>query len=853
MLSCDFGQGHKDIALVIGPKLYSFKSFIGQHYGIPLKRYVPDIINRLLGVSTFERQDGKKPTKKELQPHIDDLLESCDTMGIKYLIIANAEYFKWLSGRKGLEDSIGLSYPCIIPGYEHLQLFPMVNASILLAQPNKKVLLDKAIRVVGESINGSFEKPQEFKFESYELITSPRRAKEVLRGLMDKPRLFVDIETTSLLAHCADVLTIAFAWDSHNAVTFACNELHLDATDAVLIVDMLKVFFTSYTGECIYHNALYDVKVLVRQWHMVDHDDLAGIYDGLESLGIARTHDTMLMAFAEYNSTERPQLGLKDLSKDFLGEYAIDTKNNADIPLETLAEYNAKDCCGTSWVYETVKHQQTSRIYTEILQPSLEYLIHEMLNGIPLDMPAVLEGIDQTDKILQDAYTELRYDPYVKQAENVLANIACLKYNRDHVKQKEPHEFIKDFNPGSSNQLRILLFDIMGFEPIEFTDTGQPKTDRASIKEFIGLLTEDDDKLTTMNALVAISETGIIKTTFLETFRDIALCNAKGEFTLHGNHRLAGPISGRLSSNSPNLANMPSSSRFGKLIKACFKAPPGWLYFYADYNALEDRISCALANDRAKLDELVNGYDGHSLRAYAFFKDELEERGLMLDPTDPQSINRIQHEAKDLRQNAKPISFLKIYGGGAGKIQKVLKCSMARAQEISDAYDELYKDTMAFNADNISKAKRDGWLDVAFGLRVRCPRINARDGAIASSEARSVNNSVSQSYGMLTNLASKKFLDAVKVSEHKMDVKLINQVHDCLYGLVREDPNTAHWVNETLVPIMRWKDDPAIRDSIVTMEAEVDIGYDGAHCVTIANNTSLDEITAILGGLNDLP
>jgi DNA polymerase-1 len=853
MLSCEFGQGVKDIALVISPKLYNFKSFIGQHYGIPLKRYEPVIINRLLGVSTFERQDGKKPTKKELQPHIDDLLESADTLGIKYLIIANAEYFKWLTGRKGLEDSLGLSYQCVIAGYAHLTVFPMINASILLAQPNKKILLDKAIRVVGETINGSFQKPKAFEFESYELVQNPQRAKVVLDSLLDKPRLFVDIETASLLAHEADVLTIAFAWDSYNAVTFACHELYLSAEYYIFVVDAIKNFFKVYTGECVYHNALYDVKVLVRQWYMTDHDDLTGIYEGLEALGIARTHDTMLMAFAEYNSTERPQLGLKDLSKDFLGEYAIDTKNNREVPLATLAEYNAKDCCGTSWVYETVKHQQTSRIYTEILQPSLEYLIHEMLNGIPLDMSKVLGGIDQTDKILQDAYAELRYDPYVKQTEDILANLACLKYNSSHVKQKEPWEFIKDFNPASPNQLKTLLFDVMGFEPIEFTATGQPKTDRASIKEFIGLLTEDDDKLTTMAALVAISETGIIKTTFLETFRDIALCNAKGEYTLHGNHRLAGPISGRLSSNSPNLANMPSSSRYGKLIKACFKAPPGWLYFYADYNALEDRISCALANDRAKLDELINGYDGHSLRAYAFFKEELEERGLVLDPTDPQSINRIQQEAKDLRQNAKPISFLKIYGGGAGKIQKVLKCSMSRAQEISDAYDELYKDTMAFNAANIVKAKRDGWLDVAFGLRVRCPRINARDGAIASSEARSVNNSVSQSYGMLTNLASKKFLDAIKTSKYRMDVKLINQVHDCLYGLVREDAVAVQWVNETLVPIMRWKDDPAIRESIVTMEAEVDIGYDGAHCVTIANNASLNEIISILGGLNDLP
>ena len=82
-------------------------------------------------------------------------------------------------------------------------------------------------------------------------------------------------------------------------------------------------------------------------------------------------------------------------------------------------------------------------------------------------------------------------------------------------------------------------------------------------------------------------------------------------------------MSGRLSSSNPNLQNIPSGSTYGKLVKRCFSAPKGWVFSGADFNALEDRINTLLTKDSNKLLVYTDGYDGHCLRAYYYWKELL--------------------------------------------------------------------------------------------------------------------------------------------------------------------------------------------------------------------------------------
>lgn len=576
-------QGHKDVAIIISPKLYSFSNFIGSNYGIPIKKHIEGFPDRLIGISTMEKSDGKAITKAQLKAQCADLLEASSTIGVEILLVADSSYFKYLANQKAFEDSIGQVFKCAIEGYEHISVLPLVNAAVLNAQPNKKPLLDKSLEVICAFLKGNYEPPKEFKFNSYELITTREDAKQALNKIMNYPVLTCDIETTGLRVGEAEILTIAFGSSQYDAITIAVHE-HYDIAPSV--TDIVMAFLKAYKGQLVFHNALFDVKHMIYNWWMKDFSNYQGLYDGVEAIGLHRVHDTMLMAYAELNSTERMPLGLKVLAKDLLGDWGIETKDAKSIPLEDLAYYNAQDCCGTFYVYDKYSHQMASRIYTEILQPSLEYLLHEMLNGLPMDMQRVDEAISEITILIEEAEATLKSDAFVQEAEENLRYYACEKYNSSHVGNKEPYQFDVEFNPNSAVQLRVLLFDVMEFDPIGFTDGGSPKTDRASIQEFMSQLSEDDPKLATLNALKAISETAIIKSTFLAAFKEMSLADKDDNYTLHGDHRLGGTMSGRLSSSSPNMANSPSNSRFGKVIKNCFVPPEGWLYAYADYNAL---------------------------------------------------------------------------------------------------------------------------------------------------------------------------------------------------------------------------------------------------------------------------
>lgn len=847
MLYQEFKRGDKDIGIIVGPKYYQYNQFIGNNYGVPLKRIVEDVVSRMVTISTFEPISGKKINKKELKEQCDDILEACATMGIDKLLVSSSEYFKHLTGSKGFEDAIGLVFNCVIEGYEYITVCPTINPAVLNAQPAKAVLLTKALNTFGAMIMGNYRPPEDFKFESYKLITDISTAKRALELLRTKDTLAIDIETTGLRVGEAEVLTIAFAWDNYNAITFICHD-HWGFNNTEDMVNLLKDFFKSYQGVTIYHNCLFDLKILAYSWWMKDFSNYEGLYEAVECLGVANVQDTMLLAYAELNSTDRPQLGLKVLSKDFLGDYAEDVKDCKAVPLDRLAEYNAKDVCGTFYVYNKFKHQKDARAYSEILQPSIKPILHMMLHGLPIDLDKVDEADIAISEELMKARAIVSSSAYVKEAEENLNYLASEKYNSTHKSNKTPDQFDSEFNPNSAVQLRVLLFDVMEFEAVEFTEAGSPSTARASIKEFITQCPENDSRTELLKALVSISETAIIQNTFISAFKELSLADWADRYSLHGNLRLGGTQSGRLSSSEPNLQNLPSGSTYGKAIKNCFKAPDGWLFAYADFASLEDKIGAILSKDENKTLEFTKGVDGHSMRAAAFFKEELEERDIFIDMQDAYSINRVKDEAPDIRGLSKGPSFAMQYGCAAPKLQKMLKCSKQKSESIFHAFHDLYSGLDDFAKKNEQFAKKNGYIELAFGLQLKTPRINSNDGAIQSSEARSASNAATQSYGMLMNRAFIELLERLEHSEYKYDVKIINTIHDAVYLLVKEDINVINWVNHNLVECMEWQDDPKLL-SDVKIGAELDIGKDWGHCVTLANNCSLLDIEQALSGL----
>jgi DNA polymerase-1 len=148
-----------------------------------------------------------------------------------------------------------------------------------------------------------------------------------------------------------------------------------------------------------------------------------------------------------------------------------------------------------------------------------------------------------------------------------------------------------------------------------------------------------------IDSLQKLTDVDKIITTFIPAFKNKVVHHDDGTTTLHGSFNLGGTRSGRQSANNPNLQQIPSTGTpYAKPIKRCFKAPPGWIFCGADFLSLEDRISALTTQDENKIQVYTQGYDGHCLRAHAYFSDQMPDLVYDLAKVDiPGKLFRVTH------------------------------------------------------------------------------------------------------------------------------------------------------------------------------------------------------------------
>lgn len=347
-----------------------------------------------------------------------------------------------------------------------------------------------------------------------------------------------------------------------------------------------------------------------------------------------------------------------------------------------------------------------------------------------------------------------------------------------------------------------------------------------------------------LKALIGISETSKILNTFISQFERSAVRNPDGMYYIYGNFNLGGTVSGRLSSSNPNLQNIPSGSKYAKLIKACFTAPPGWIMVGADFASLEDRISALQTKDPNKLKVYTDGYDGHCLRAFSYFEGEFPG---IIDTVE--SINSIEDLFPKLRQDSKGPTFALTYQGTWKTLMNNLGLSEDRAKQIEDNYHKLYKVSDDWVQEKMLQASKDGFTELAFGLRLRTPILaqtilgNRATPYAAAAEGRTMGNALGQSYGMLNNRAAIELRERQLSSKHAMDIRPILHIHDAQYFLVREDLDAFKWLNDNLIECMEWQDDPAIAHDTVKLGGGLETFYPSwASVIKIPNKASKEEI-----------
>lgn len=210
-------------------------------------------------------------------------------------------------------------------------------------------------------------------------------------------------------------------------------------------------------------------------------------------------------------------------------------------------------------------------------------------------------------------------------------------------------------------------------------------------------------------------------------------------------------------------------------------------------------------------------------------------------------INKIQKSYKKFRQNSKAPTFALTYQGTAKTLAKNCGFPIADAKRIENGYHNLYQVSTLRLGEKLALAAKQGYLTVAFGLRVRTPLLHKYGLSLSHSQAegRSVGNAWGQSYGLLNTRAGTAFLKRVR-SENR-PVYPCAQIHDAQYFLAPCDPEVVHWINIHLTQEMQWQELDEIRHPEVGLGGELDVfRFSWAKGHTLKNNASLADVQKVL-------
>lgn len=598
----------------------------------------------VIAIDLFYNQGVKKTTAAQMREYIvNELVPILKEYFVKYIIVSDSFYFKVFTKVPKVDAYLGYTLDTEFGDFK-VVFVPSYKA--IFYDPIKiKQKIKQGIDAVLAEMDGTYKEPGTdiIQFAYY-----PQTVDEIEQALiylleMEKP-LTIDIETFDLKHPTAGIGTISFAWSKHQGIAFAVDYRPIEGATELLFGEevrnepvraMLKAFFEELAHKAIYHNIAFDVYILIYQLFMKSILDTEGLLEGIDVM-LRDWDDTKLITYLAINSCAGNKLGLKEQSQEFAGNYAMEEiKDIRRIPLDKLLKYNLVDALSTWYVhekrYQTMIDEDQLNIYETVFKPATVDIIQMQLTGLPVNMERVLEvkAILQADN---DAALNTIMSSDIVSKFTYKMNEKWVNYKNTTLKKKRVTlaDAKEIFNPNSGPQLQELLYVELGLPIITYTDTKQASTDGDSIKALI-THAKVPEVIEFLKALMAYKTVDKILSSFIPAMEKATL-GEDNWYYLFGNFNLGGTVSGRLSSSNPNLQNLPANSKYAKLIKSCFQAPPGYVLVGLDFASLEDRISALTTKDPNKLKVYTDGYDGHSLRAVAYFGEFMPD--IELAPAD---------------------------------------------------------------------------------------------------------------------------------------------------------------------------------------------------------------------------
>ncbi len=550
---------------------------------------------------------------------------------------------------------------------------------------------------------------------------------------LDKAELIAfDTETTSINPMRAELVGVSLSVKPGQACYIPVAHDYPGAPKQLgrdLVLEKLKPILENADRPKVGQHIKYDMNVLSRY--------------GIAVQGVA--FDTMLESYV-FNSTgtrhDMDSLALKYLGhhtvhyEDIAGKGAKQLTFN-EIGVDEAAPYAAEDADITLKL-----HQHLWPKLEE--EPSLA----GVLKDIEVPLIPVLARMEQRGVLIDGDFLTRLSGELAKEID------ATEKTAHDAAEQP--------FNLGSPKQLQEILFDKLGLPVIRKTPKGQPSTAEDVLHELAA-----DYELPDL--ILKYRQLSKLRSTYTDKLVE-QINPDTGR--VHTSYHQAVAATGRLSSQDPNLQNIPIRTEQGRRIRKAFIAPDGWKILASDYSQIELRIMAHLSEDEGLLKAFRNEVDVHSATAAEVF-------GVAPDEVDA-----------DHRRAAKAINFGLMYGMSAFGLARQLSIGRAEAQAYMDTYFLRYPGVAEFMEKTRQKARDAGYVETLFGRRLYLSEINASNGQRRQAAERAAINAPMQ--GTAADIIKRAMISVDDWLENDFNkgeekARLIMQVHDELVLEVRED------------------------------------------------------------------
>ena len=549
---------------------------------------------------------------------------------------------------------------------------------------------------------------------AYQCVDSKIAQKLFLEKLSSQSSVCFDTETTSLNALKAELVGIAFSWENSKGYYLPFPE---DQKAAQELIEKVRPFFENTSIEKIGHNLKYDLKVLSNY----DLEVKGPLYDTLIAHYIInpdRRHALDILAANYLNYEPQP-------ITELIGKKGKNQGSMRDVPLKDQTQYAVEDADITWQLKQHFEKELTAADNQELFR-TVE------LPLVPVLTAMEKEGINLNVSFLNEFAVELEQDS-------------------SRLQSKIFEQAGEEFNLASPKQLGPILFDKLKLvDKPKKTKTGQYST----AEDVLSYLAKEHEIVAD---ILNWRSTQKLLSTYVNALPE-EIHPKTGR--IHTVYNQAVAATGRLSSNAPNLQNIPIRTERGQQVRKAFiPRDSDHVLLAADYSQIELRIIAALSKDPSMVAAFKNNEDIHATTAAKVFNVPLEK------------VSRSQ------RSNAKTVNFGIIYGVSAFGLSQQTDLSRSESKELINTYYENYPKLKAYMSSQVDFARENGYVTTVLGRRRYLKDILSQNAIVrGAAERNAINAPIQGSAADIIKLAMIKIHDRMKNSEWK--AKMLLQVHD---------------------------------------------------------------------------